>query len=143
MGLGSFSLYIFLSFLIFLKLVHVLFVFLKRSLQSENNPNKSCFQQRKMCVIFHGERWVLVPRTSPCPLEHINRKKKLERREKQPISQQSPTLSSRSHCFYLQEEGLPLGSSESRLSPFPHCSWSPRATDADTSRKPTGGGKWG
>ena len=30
-----------------------------------------------MCVIFHGESWVLVPRTSPCPLEHINRKKKL------------------------------------------------------------------
>lgn len=26
---------------------------------------------------------------------------------------------------------------------LPHCSWSPWVTDADTVRKPTGGGKWG
>lgn len=29
---------------------------------------------------------------------------------------------------------------EQTLSPFPHCSWSPWVTDADTGRKPTDGG---
>lgn len=43
----------------------------------------------------------------------------------------------------MQEEGLPLGFSEIRLSPLSLCSWSPWVTDADTGRKPTGAGDGG
>lgn len=93
-----------------------------------------------MYVIFHGECWVLVLRTSPCPLEHINGKKKLrgKKREKShfPIATYA-LIELLLLLFAGRGPAAGLFREQTISLPLP---WSPWVTDADTGRKPTGGG---